>query len=425
MTHAIPRNRVAAANVDVHAQARSLLDSVSVEAKSGQMIGLVGPNGAGKTTLLRALSGLLEPDHGEILIDGQPLRDLSQREISKALAHVAQLAPDTHGFTALEIAMMGRYAHMGRFEVEGRAHRDAALRALAKTDTVDLADREMSTLSGGERQRVFLARGLAQAPLVLLLDEPTSNLDIQHQVQTLGTIRELVQEGLTAVAAIHDLELAARYCDRLVLLSHGRVVAEGPPAAVLSSANIEAAFGVRCLTSRDPMTGALVLTPLERPIRVHGAHRGLRVHVVCGGGSGAHVLYRLVLHGYRVTAGPLGDGDTDAEAARSLGIDYVRIPAFADVSPGAHERHLEMARTAEIAVLCEVPFGRGNVVNLEALSLAPERIGLGLSSLAERDFSGGRAGEIAQRLEWSQDCRNVDELLNVLGSREPSLGKVP
>ena len=237
-------------------EAQRLLDDVCLEAGRGSLIGLIGPNGAGKTTLLRALSGILRATQGAVRLDGAELASLSPREVAASVALVPQIAPYTHGFTAMELVMMGRYPHLGRFRVEGREDGRITDEAMRLTDTRRFADRTLDTLSGGERQRVFVARALSQQPSVLLLDEPTSNLDVLHQLQAMELVRSLVDGGLTAIAAIHDLNLAARFCDRLVMMKSGRVIAEGTPEEALSPESLECAFGVRAVVYRDPATGA-------------------------------------------------------------------------------------------------------------------------------------------------------------------------
>ena len=203
-------------------EAKMLLDHVDMRAERGQFVGLIGANGAGKSTLLRALSGVLRYQEGAVSLEGSDLQSMPARDVAATLALVPQIAPYTQGFTAFELVVMGRYPHLGRFQVEGEADDRIAREAMRRTETEQFAARTLDTLSGGERQRVFLARALAQQPRVLLLDEPTSNLDILHQLKILGLVRQLVDDGLTAIAAIHDLNLAARYCDRLVLLNNGQ-----------------------------------------------------------------------------------------------------------------------------------------------------------------------------------------------------------
>ncbi|MCY4581780.1 MAG: ABC transporter ATP-binding protein [Chloroflexi bacterium] len=238
---------------------KMLLDGVSLRVEQGRFVGIIGPNGAGKSTLLRSLSGILRHEHGGVSLEGADLRSMSSRDVAARLALVPQIAPYTQGFTSFELVLMGRYPHLGRFQIEGGGDNRIALGVMRQTDTGQFADRTLDTLSGGERQRVFVSRALAQQPRVLLLDEPTSNLDVYHQLKVLDLVRQLVDDGLTAIAAIHDLHMAARYCDRLVLLTEGRVLAEGTPEEVLTPEAVESAFGVRCTVYREPATGTLAI----------------------------------------------------------------------------------------------------------------------------------------------------------------------
>ncbi len=167
-----------------------ILDGVSLKADRGEFIGLIGPNGAGKSTFLRVISGLLPRSAGAVSLEGRDLGAMSAREVSRIVAQVPQSAAFTYSFTCLEVVLMGRYPHMGRFQVESLSDRKIALDAMRLTETDQFAERLVTPLSGGERQRVFLARALAQQPRILLLDEPTSNLDIRHQLKMLGIIKE-------------------------------------------------------------------------------------------------------------------------------------------------------------------------------------------------------------------------------------------
>lgn len=251
---------VEARAVSFSVEAKRLIEEIDLRAEAGQFVGLIGPNGAGKSTLLRSLARVLRYDEGSVRLLGEDLQTLSSREAAEALALVPQIAPYTQGFSAFELVLMGRYPHLGRFQVEGEADERIAKRAMRLTETEVFAERTLETLSGGERQRVFLARAIAQQPRVLLLDEPTSNLDVLHQLKILTLVRQLVDDGLTAVAAIHDLNMAARFCDQLVLLAEGRLLTEGSPAEVLTPETIEAAFGVESAVYRDPATGALAIS---------------------------------------------------------------------------------------------------------------------------------------------------------------------
>ena len=244
---------------------RALLAGVSLELRAGQVVGLVGPNGAGKSTLLRVLGGLWRGAEGRVTLLGEPLKRLSARQVARVVAHVPQLADLGVPFTVRQIVMMGRTPHLGRFALESARDRQAAERAMQRTQTLDLAERLIGTLSGGERQRALIARALTQEPRVLLADEPTANLDVGHQLAVLELVRALAREdGLGVLLALHDLELAARFCDRLVLLSGGRVHAEGAAADVLTAEHLRAVYGVRAVPYTDPVTGHLRLAVAGR-----------------------------------------------------------------------------------------------------------------------------------------------------------------
>jgi iron complex transport system ATP-binding protein len=213
---------------------RPVLQGVDFRLAAGELVALVGPNGAGKSTLLHALLGILTPDAGEVLIAGRPRRELARRDIARQVAFVPQDAPADFAFTVRELVAMGRTPHLGRFQPERRADVEAIERALEATGLRSFEDRMVSELSGGERQRVHLARAVAQETPALLLDEPTANLDLEHQLEVLGLVQGLVRGGKGAVVALHDLSLAARYADRVVVLAEGRVVLSGPPRSVIT-----------------------------------------------------------------------------------------------------------------------------------------------------------------------------------------------
>jgi len=240
-----------------------VLSDVSLTAAAGDLVGLVGPNGAGKTTLLRAIRGSIEPTGGAVTVEGHAVGDLSARETGRLVATVPQETRLSFSFSVEDAVAMGRNPHIGRFGTADAADRRAVREALADTELTDLADRPVTDLSGGERQRVLLARAFAQETPLLLLDEPTANLDINHAIRTLDLVRSVVDRGTAAVAAIHDLNLAARYCDRLVLLAEGSVLEAGAPEAVLTSETLEAAFDARTVVGTDPTTESPRVTALS------------------------------------------------------------------------------------------------------------------------------------------------------------------
>ena len=255
MVAGVSRSAIAAQDVSVSLGGNPVLRGVSFEARPGEIAGLIGPNGAGKSTLLRVLAGLIRPDSGAVHLADTPLKGLNAAQRARRIAFMPQ-HDAMHPFTALETVLMGRYAHLGRFELEGREDRDIARDAMTRTDTVQFERRQLDRLSGGERQRVILARSLAQQAGIVLLDEPSASLDLRHRLSTMETLRaEAIDRNVAVVVALHDVSLAGRYCDRLTLMSEGVISAEGTPSEVLTPGNLRSVFGVETTVQKDPATG--------------------------------------------------------------------------------------------------------------------------------------------------------------------------
>jgi iron complex transport system ATP-binding protein len=237
-----------------------VFSDVSLSVAEGEFLGLVGPNGAGKTTLLRTVNGIVSPDAGRVTVAGTDVSTASAREVGRLVATVPQDTTVAFDFPVRDLVAMGRIPHRSRLSSATSDDEAAVDRALERTDTRQFADRPVGELSGGERQRVLLARALAQATPTLLLDEPTASLDIGHQARTLELARGLVAEGKTVVAAIHDLDLAARYCDALALLADGSLLARGPPGEVLTADLVGEAFDTTVAVGTDAVTGTPSVT---------------------------------------------------------------------------------------------------------------------------------------------------------------------
>jgi len=256
---------------------RTVLENIEVGIGAGEFVGLIGPNGSGKTTLLRVINGVLNARQGEVRLQGRNVRAMSRRDVARIVAHLVQDHAPTLPFPVREVVLMGRSPHLPRFGRETEHDVAVAQRAMDLAHVSHLADRPITRISGGERQRALLAMCLAQEPRLLLLDEPTTHLDVGHQLVMLDLIRSLNrQTRMTVVAVFHDLNLAAEYCDRLVLLDRGRVAAVGTPAEVLTAEMILNVYGAKVLVGRNPVSGAphLVLTAAadgSRPLADSGA----------------------------------------------------------------------------------------------------------------------------------------------------------
>lgn len=234
------------------AAATHIVQGVSLHAARGEFVGLLGPNGSGKSTLLRMVYRVLRPTSGSVAVAGRDVWQASARDNARAMAVLAQEGGGAFDLRVRDVVLMGRTPHQSAFARDSDADLRIAAEALARTDTAQLAERMFSTLSGGEKQRVLMARALAQQAPLLILDEPTNHLDVRHQFELMQLVRRL---GLTTLAALHDLQLAAHYCDRLYLLQAGTLVAQGTPAQVLTPDTIAQVYGVRALVQPSPHTG--------------------------------------------------------------------------------------------------------------------------------------------------------------------------
>ena len=245
--------------------AQRVLDGVSLEVQRGTMVGLLGPNGSGKTTLLRIIAGVLKPQSGQVLIEGHSIERLARRDLARRIAVVPQETHSTFDFSVIDMVLMGRYPHLGAFELEGASDQAIARDALAATGTTALGLRPFATLSGGEKQRVVIASALAQASDMLLLDEPTAALDLRYQFEITALLRRLnTERGTTMIVSTHDLNLAAALCERVVLLKAGRVIAHGTTEETLTAANIRLLYGVDADVQYHPRAGHLTVVPIAR-----------------------------------------------------------------------------------------------------------------------------------------------------------------
>ena len=244
-------------------QARPALDGVTMAVPAGTLYAVIGPNGSGKSTLMRALMGIATPESGAALLDEREVHDWDRPALARAVGALSQAETVAFPLTVREMVAMGRYPHLGPLAGEGEVDREAIREALAQCDVSDLATRDVATLSGGERQRVRIARALAQQPRALVLDEPTSSLDIKHEMAILELLRRSVESGLTVLLITHGLDLAARFADRLLLLSKGRVAAQGTPEEVMTAETLAEVYGWPVSVEPDPLTGAPRVTALR------------------------------------------------------------------------------------------------------------------------------------------------------------------
>jgi len=400
-----------------------VLDSLSFSANEREFIGVLGPNGSGKTTLLRTISRTLKPQRGVVLLDGRDIYQMANKDVAKQVAVVPQDSIVAFNFTALDVVLMGRNPHLNRFQLESSDDLLIAKESMELTGTWHLANRSIVEVSGGERQRIIIARALAQKPMVLLLDEPTLHLDINSQIGVLDLLTSLCKDSkLLVIAVFHDFNLASRYCDKIILLHDRKIVSFGEPEKVLTKENISNVFRVEAFVKRHPMTDSLYVIPLLGSRSREVRREDFGVHLICGGGSGASLMTKLVREGWSVTAGVLNILDTDHEAAQTLGIPIVSEAPFSPITKEAYEENLRLIEQADAVIVTEFLIGYGNVRNLEAVKAALEKsiptIVLDNIPIEKRDFTNGEAERLFKELlaKGVTIAKTHDECIRIIES---------
>ncbi len=404
-----------AENLHAGYHGEDVIEGLGLKVRSGDFIGIIGPNGSGKTSLLRTLSRALRPREGVVYLSGKDIYQLSAREVARRLAMVSQDPAVAFAFSVMEVVLMGRNPHLGRLKAAGARDLEVVREAMISSHVWHLADRPVNELSGGERQRVIIAQALAQSPQLLLLDEPTQHLDIHHQLALLELLTRMCSQGLAVIMVMHDINLAAQYCQHLVMISEGREFARGAPSEVITPSNIKEVFGVDAIVTKHSVTSRpyVIFLPSGRGAK---SDEGSRVHLICGGSSGAALMRELLALGFYVTAGVLNQGDGDEEVGRGLEVELVTEAPFSHISERAHLENLELIEKCDALVVTDVQFGPGNLKNLEAALEALHRgkkvVLFSPHPIESRDFTRGRARELYLRLiqEGAREVRDNQAL---------------
>ncbi|RZN65063.1 MAG: ABC transporter ATP-binding protein [Candidatus Methanoliparum thermophilum] len=407
--------------IDVYYGDVKILEKINFSTKEGKLLGIIGPNGSGKTTLLKVISRILKPRVGTVLLDESDISKMRRDEIARKMAVVPQETSISFPFTAMEIVLMGRTPHLKRFENEGSKDFDIAKKCMKLTNCLELAERRIDELSGGELQKVVIARALAQEPKVLLMDEPTSHLDIKNQIEIMELMKRLTKEDrMIVIAVIHDLSMAYIYCDEVMLLKDGNIFSFGVPDEVLTSENIREAFCVQASVKKDPLTNSLSLVIPRKEKKRKIKEKGLlKIHIICGGGSGSTLMHSLN-EKYEVTAGVIHKFDTDFEVAKSFDIDVVSELPFSPISDEKFKENLNMIKRSDIVIMTDMPIGFGNIKNLYSAIYAIENkkevLIIDETPIEERDFTNGEATEIFKRLRENGGIflKDTHKLLNFL-----------
>jgi iron complex transport system ATP-binding protein len=392
---------------------KQIIDRISITVKRGEFVGLVGPNGAGKTTLLRLLIGVLTPTSGEILLEDRRLQEIRLRERARRVSYLSQETATVFPYPVLDILLMGRYPFLGRFRRESESDLEKARRALAYVGLRGFEERYFNELSGGERQLVLFAKILVQETELLLLDEPTSNLDIKHQDQFFSMASELTREKKAVVAAVHNLNIASQYCGRLILLHRGRVAIEGKPEEVLRSEQLDPVYETKTVVTRNTSTGAVVVNVAPRTRA--GRYPMPLIHVIGGAGSAINLTRELVRLGYRISAGIAHEYDADQKLWQALEIPSLVIGAFSHITVADLQKAYPMVEQADLTILCSFPIGPGNQGNLKLADHARRLVilGAGPSEEPRLFFSPGARAEFSALAAKSEqmDYRRLCELL--------------
>lgn len=378
-----------------------VLNNVSFSIPKGQIAAVIGPNGAGKTTIFKVITGLIRPSVGTVRVFGEDILGMTAQRRATLVGVVPQALDTTVAFTIEEIVTTGRVASMGRWRPPSPDDRRAIERAMTYTDVVDMKHRPVNELSGGEKQRAVIAMVLAQQPKLILMDEATSHLDMNHQLEVMQIVERLNREdGVTVVMISHDLNTAAEFCEHLLLFDQGRLVADGRPQDVLTRDILRRTYHCDVRVTHDAANGSVTVTPTPR-LSADRSGAGRHVHVISGGGTGEEVIRRLSLCDYIVTCGVLNDGDIDAGVAEALGLKTVLEKPFSPIGREAVARATEMTQGAAAVVICGVPFGTGNVANLELALHALEQGTqvLVMAKIEDRDYTPDKdAAAIAEKL---------------------------
>ncbi|MFZ7119932.1 MAG: ABC transporter ATP-binding protein [Eubacteriaceae bacterium] len=401
-------------NITVSYGEKIILKRLNICIEEGEFVGIIGPNGTGKSTLIKAITDVIDINSGEIIVNNTNNKELSKRERAKLIAVVPQEFSIDFDFTAFDIVMMGRNPHS--YEKKKTENNDFEIvkEAMILTNTWVFKDSYFNKLSGGERQRIIVARAIAQQSKIILLDEPTSHLDIHHQLEVMELIHMLKKKrNITVIAVLHDVNMAARFSDRLVLLNDGNVVAEGTPQEVIKEEYLSELYHMEMIVRDNKILGKKEIIPL-RVIKNESIQKNLRIHVICGGGTGEEIIEKLNSLGFIVTAGVINEGDSDWELCKILNIKCVDALPFSGISEEESKDNLQFINNADCVLISNVPFGTGNLKNLQVLLNINKDIYM-LKNRTEIDYCEGMAHNIIKKLEDKENfiyINNYDEFIS-------------
>jgi len=379
-----------------------VLKSIDLNVEKGEFISIIGPNGAGKSTLLKTINNIFDEYDGNISIYGKNLKDYKRKELARIVSFVPQETYLDFEFSVEELIFMGRYPFQNRFKTDTINDYEICYKAMTLTNTLEIKDRLITQISGGERQRTLIAKALAQDPKIILLDEPTSHLDINHQIEVLEILKELNKtKDLTIITVLHDLNLASRYSDKLVLIKDGKILKTGSAQEVLTVSNIENAYNMNVVVELNKYTNSPVVIPIEAKKRKKN-QLFPSIHLISGGGSGENIISRLFTEGIDFSVGVLNIGDSDWQLANSLKVKIIEEKPFSAIREETIQKNMELIRTKDIIVISQVPIGYGNLANIQmalnAINEGKKVIYIKNNAFENIDYTNGAATKIYNEL---------------------------
>ena len=352
--------RLAVQSLSFYRQDRALVEDLSFALEPGELVGIIGPNGAGKSTLLKLLVDYHKPSQGSITLSGTPLAALGHRERARRISYMAQHSALALPFRVRDIIGLGAHSRLQGHLPTERALDQRVTELAEQLELTHLLERKLTELSGGENQLVQFARILMQQAPLMLLDEPTASLDIGHEAQLMNLLRRQCDRQHTALVALHNLNIAAVFCDRLLLIDKGRLIASGTPDQVITQANMAALYQQQVTVSKHPVTGTVTVLPIKqapRPVPLH-------IHLIGGAGSTVALARWLLQRGVRVSGGIGHEQDSDTDFWAATGMAHSAVPAFAPIDQPAIEQAKALVESADLTIVCDFPIGAMNEGNL-------------------------------------------------------------